>query len=486
MELSGELTDEDGRMAYEAFAPSHRMRPAKLREIWSGLDRSNLLSYLFLFLAPALWAGNFIVGRAVHDQVPPLSLNGLRWLTALTILFPLFGRSAWHARKELARNWKSIFLLALTGIVGFNSLLYLGERHTTAISAAMIFSTSPLIILGLSAWLGRSHVSCWQMGAGALSVCGAIVVLGGNIGQLGSVLANIGDFIVLVSCFFWAAYCVLIKTCQIEADAGIILLVTTIVGSIIQAPLSVAELGFLGVPRISVNDFLAVGYLGVGAATLGFLAWQHAVRRLGPARSGVFLNLVPIFGVAMSVGILHEQVLWHHVVGGICVATGIAIAQFGAPRSVAMARREKTPPHWTVVASSGNVILWRETNGNVALCKINGGTPSTRFLGHVPTRWSIVGAGDFNGDGNIDILWRDSTGNVAMWLMNESGQAFSARGFGHVPATWSVAGTGDYNNDGRSDVLWHDASGNIAIWLMNGANISSAMLLENVPSLWSV
>jgi hypothetical protein len=45
--------------------------------------------------APALWAGNFVVGRAVHHALPPLTLNGLRWLVALAVLFPMFGRSAW-------------------------------------------------------------------------------------------------------------------------------------------------------------------------------------------------------------------------------------------------------------------------------------------------------------------------------------------------------------------------------------------------------
>jgi drug/metabolite transporter (DMT)-like permease len=145
--------------------------------------------------------------------------------------------------------------------------------------------------------------------------------------------------------FVWAAYCVLIKACQIEADSGTILLVATIVGTIIQAQLSAAEVAVRGVPRISINDFLAVGYLGIGAAALGFLAWQHAVRHLGPTRSGVFLNLVPIFGVAMSVGILHEQVLWHHVVGGMCVVTGIVFAQIAARRAGATAQEGKTPSH---------------------------------------------------------------------------------------------------------------------------------------------
>ena len=322
-------------MADEAFVPSNQEPVLVLESRKWRFDREDLLSYSFLVLAPALWAGNFIVGRAVHDQIPPLSLNAFRWLVAIGILLPLFGRSAWSARMELARRWKGIILLALTGVVGFNSLLYLGLRHTTALSAAMIFSTTPLIILGLTNWFVRSPVSRWQVGAGALSVCGALVVLGGNISPLGSPLPNIGDIIVIASCFCWASYCVLIKGAQINANPGAILLVAAIVGAIVQAPLSAAEIAFYGLPHVSISGLLAVGYLGIGAAALGFLVWQHAIHHLGPARSGVFLNLIPIFGVAMSVGILHEQLLWHHVIGGICIAVGIAFAQFGLPQVTA-------------------------------------------------------------------------------------------------------------------------------------------------------
>src|SRR5277367_3427890 len=90
----------------------------------------SLGTYSILIIAPLLWAGNFVIGRAVHQTLPPLTLNCLRWLTALIILLPLFGRSAWQARNELARKWKTVGLLALTGVVGFNSVLYFGLRNT--------------------------------------------------------------------------------------------------------------------------------------------------------------------------------------------------------------------------------------------------------------------------------------------------------------------------------------------------------------------
>jgi hypothetical protein len=49
----------------------------------------------------------------------------------------------------------------------------------------------------------------------------------------------------------------------------------------------------------------------------------------------------------------------------------------------------------------------------------------------------------------------------------------SSGGLGNVPTTWSVVQTGDYNGDGRSDLLWRDSSGNTAIHERNECSVIS-------------
>jgi drug/metabolite transporter (DMT)-like permease len=144
-------------------------------------------SYLFALLAPALWAGNFVVARAVHDPFPPLTLNCLRWLVAAAILLPLFGRSAWQARRELATNWRGIVLLGLTGVVGFNSTLYLGLQHTRDdLLDHALDHNSPLALFC------RTRISGAQTAAVLLSVSGALIVVGGHFITVSSEFA--GEF----------------------------------------------------------------------------------------------------------------------------------------------------------------------------------------------------------------------------------------------------------------------------------------------------
>jgi FG-GAP-like repeat/FG-GAP repeat len=134
-------------------------------------------------------------------------------------------------------------------------------------------------------------------------------------------------------------------------------------------------------------------------------------------------------------------------------------------------------------------ILWRDTSGNVAIWEMNGTTilnQATSFVANVAGNWSIAGTGDFNGDGKGDILWHDSSGNVAIWEMNGTTILNQATSFvANVPGgNWSIVGTGDFNGDGKSDILWRDTSGNVAIWEMNGTAIlnQSTSFVANVST----
>jgi serralysin len=109
-------------------------------------------------------------------------------------------------------------------------------------------------------------------------------------------------------------------------------------------------------------------------------------------------------------------------------------------------------------------------------------------LGSLALKYSLVGTGDYNGDGMADLLWRDDAGNTSIWFMNGI-EVTSGSGISGAPAKdthWSVVGTGDFNGDGTSDIVWRDDTGNTEIWLMNGANVLAVAALGNQGTAWSI
>ncbi|MCE7629570.1 DMT family transporter, partial [Vibrio fluvialis] len=104
-----------------------RLKSSPKHTIWITLG--------LLALPPLFWAGNFIVGRSVRGDIPPLTLSFDRWLIASLILLPF-------TYKTLRREWRlywqyrtRIVIASITGVAAFNSLIYLGLQTTTASNA---------------------------------------------------------------------------------------------------------------------------------------------------------------------------------------------------------------------------------------------------------------------------------------------------------------------------------------------------------------
>jgi hypothetical protein len=131
-------------------------------------------------------------------------------------------------------------------------------------------------------------------------------------------------------------------------------------------------------------------------------------------------------------------------------------------------------------------LFWQhQTSGNLAIWKmldvaLGDGAPLT------PDRvadvdWHIEATGDFNGDGQADLLWRNRTsGSIAAWFMNDGVQTAGVPlGPGLVEDTnWRIAATGDFNADGKRDIIWqHDTTGQLSAWLMNGTSLVDGLLL---------
>ena len=105
------------------------------------------MPYLLLTLAVLFWSGNFIVGRAVAGDVPPVTLAFWRWTIGLVFILALGHRQLRADLPVLLRAWPVVILLSGLGIAVFNTLVYFGLQSTTAVNGLLLQSAMPLIIL---------------------------------------------------------------------------------------------------------------------------------------------------------------------------------------------------------------------------------------------------------------------------------------------------------------------------------------------------
>jgi FG-GAP-like repeat len=126
-------------------------------------------------------------------------------------------------------------------------------------------------------------------------------------------------------------------------------------------------------------------------------------------------------------------------------------------------------------------ILWRNTNGNIAIWSLDGTIATPQSLGSLTADWTIAGTGDFNGDLTEDILWRNDDGTVVAWQLNDSAFTTSTV-LGRVGTDWTIAGTGDFNGDSESDILWRNNDGTVALWQLNDSAYTAGVSLGRVSA----
>ena len=130
-----------------------------------------------MILPPLLWAGNFVVGRAVSDQHAPIGLSFWRWLLASLILLPFVLKPIWQQRKIIIKNFWQICVLAVLSITSFNSLAYISLQYTTATNATLLNSFIPIFILVIMGVFFKEKISNKQILGVFVSLVGVVVIL---------------------------------------------------------------------------------------------------------------------------------------------------------------------------------------------------------------------------------------------------------------------------------------------------------------------
>lgn len=278
------------------------------------------------------WAGNWVVGRAIHEQVPPLALNFWRWAASLLLILPVAWvplRAQWPL---MLRHWKWVLPMAAIASAIFQSMVYLGLQHTTALNGALLIALVPVAVALIAAPVLGARISVRQVLGIMISLAGAVaIIVRGDLAILRALAFNPGDLWILTAVPIWALYTVLLKRWPAGLDRMSFLAAVAIVGTLLQAPLYAWEWSGGRHLVLSSASLAAIAYTAVFASFLAFIFYNAALQRTTPAVAGPFHHLLPAFTALLGIAFLGERFGWHHVAGVACIALGLYLTSAAQP-----------------------------------------------------------------------------------------------------------------------------------------------------------
>jgi drug/metabolite transporter (DMT)-like permease len=284
-----------------------------------------LTVWLVLAATLLLWSGNWIVARAVRDDISPGIATAGRLVVVLLLLLPFTFSGL--KRKYGQLQGKTV-LLAIGFFGGGLHLAFqwLGLHYTTATSATLYLSTAPIFILLLARPFLGEHIAARQWIGVAISFCGVALI--GTQGKLSLVSFNAGDALALLSMFFWGSYTVLLRMRGDDLDTAEFLTVLCGMGLIIMLPWVAWEMLNEAKADLSAAGAGAVLYSAIASLLLAGWGWAYVVKRIGAARAGVSMHLMPGIAAVLSMMLLDEYPSWYHGAGIALILAGVALSSW--------------------------------------------------------------------------------------------------------------------------------------------------------------
>lgn len=274
--------------------------------------------------AVLIWSMNIAVTRYVADYISPISISFYRWLVAFIVLTPFMLVKVWQQRELVKQNIKQLAVLSAFGMVLYQGLSYFASHHTTATNMGIINAFIPVFTVFVSIIILKEHPNRFAVVGSLISLFGLLYVMGqGDFSSLLGIGGHWGDFLMLIAVFFYAFYGVFLKKWQLKIPLLISVYVQIAFALIYHLPFIL----WLGLDPIDAQNGLSVLYAGLFPSLIAPLLWMMAVQYIGPNRTSIFMNLMPVFTAIIAYFWLKEAWTVYHTVGGVIIILGITLAQ---------------------------------------------------------------------------------------------------------------------------------------------------------------
>jgi drug/metabolite transporter (DMT)-like permease len=288
-------------------------------------------------LVTFLWSTSWVLIKiGVQDLVlPPLTFAGLRYVLAALILLPLAAPALLRLRSAGAVQPRVLASVAALGLILYavtQGAQFAALVHLPAVAVALALSTTPVLvaIIGLRSGEPPSRA---QIGGALAVVVGAALYFGplqlGPGAVMGLLIAAVGVAANATSALLGRA----LARDVLPAVGGVLGLtaLSMAVGSVVLLGAGVV---IEGVPPLTGQAWLIIGWLAVVNTAFAFTLWNHMLRTLTAVESSVMNNMM-LIQIAVLAWIFLGEGLDVRQIGGLAIALGgILLVQLRRPERV--------------------------------------------------------------------------------------------------------------------------------------------------------
>jgi len=291
------------------------------------LSRDRLLAIIEACIVTFLWSSSYVLVKIGLNQLSPLPLVTLRYITASVIVVPL---AIMRGETGILREPKNFLKLVFLGISGYTiaqGLQCLGLFYLPAVSVTFILNFTPVVVLVLGVMFLREYPTPLQLGGMGLVLLGAYLFF--NVPLSTDSLSGI--LITLLSGLGWATYLVSSRLMfrQVKMNPLGLTAFSMGFGTLFLAAAAYS----IEVPSsVSLQGWTIILWLGVVNTAIAFFLWNHALVKLEAFEISILQNTMLVQIALLSWLFLGERLTVLKLISMTLVFIGVLIVQIKGTR----------------------------------------------------------------------------------------------------------------------------------------------------------
>lgn len=279
---------------------------------------------LFALLATLLWSVNMVIASGIKGHIPPVGLAFWRWTVASVVLAPFALKNTISKFLILKKNIKYLLLTAVLGVTVFNTLVYFAGKTTSAINLSLIAISIPIFIVSLSRIIFKEKITTIKL-IGIITIISGVLVLitKGSLQSLLEINFTKGDLLMLLACFFFASYTILVRQKPSEIPSKVFLFTVFVLGVVLLFPFYLIEHFFGAKVIFDAKTISIICYVGICASLISYYLWNEAITLIGTYKTAVIYYLIPVFSGILAYFFLNQTIVINQIISMGIIILGL-------------------------------------------------------------------------------------------------------------------------------------------------------------------
>ena len=263
-----------------------------------------------------IWGSTYLAIKYAIETVPPFLMTGTRFLIAGVLLYAWSGWGGKGTSSEdpalrvssRVRAWRDAFLVGAMLIVGGTALVSWAELSVPSGITSLVLATTPLWMVLLEALSARQAPAPRVIAGVAVGIGGLAILIGPSLAAPGSGVDLLGVGALALAALTWSGGALYSRRAALPAAPARATGMQMIAGAVLSLGIGfvLGEHHRVSLAAITPSSVVAIAYLVVAGALVGFSAYLWLMRVSVPSRVATHAYVNPVVAVLLGWAILGE------------------------------------------------------------------------------------------------------------------------------------------------------------------------------------